>query len=50
MNAVLGGETMKKLIFALAALSVLASMIPAQAQNCPPGKRYYCSGSNCRCV
>ncbi len=41
---------MKKLLFALSALSILATVVPADAQSCPPGKRYYCSGSNCRCV
>jgi len=41
---------MKKLLFVLSALSVLATVIPADAGNCPPGKRYYCNGSKCGCV
>jgi hypothetical protein len=41
---------MKKLIVALAALAMLSTVIPADAQTCPPGKRYYCNGSKCGCV
>jgi hypothetical protein len=41
---------MRKLLFVLSALSLLATLIPADAASCPPGKRWYCSGSNCRCV
>jgi hypothetical protein len=41
---------MKKLLFVLSALSLLATTIPADAGSCPPGKRYYCSGSKCGCV
>ena len=50
----LGVLSMKKLLFALSALSVLgavlASVVPADAGSCPPGKRWYCSGSKCGCV
>jgi len=41
---------MKKLLFVLSALSLLATVIPADAGSCPPGKRWYCSGSKCGCV
>jgi hypothetical protein len=38
------GENMKKLLFALAALSVLGTVIPAKAA-CPPGTTYNCTSS-----
>jgi len=41
---------MKKLLLLVCALSFLGSIIPADAQSCPPGKRYYCQGSKCSCV
>jgi hypothetical protein len=43
-------KPMKKLLFLLSVLSILATVIPADAQSCPPGKRWYCSGSKCSCV
>ncbi len=41
---------MRTLLFLLSALAILGTVIPAEAQSCPPGKRYYCSGSKCSCV
>lgn len=41
---------MKKLFFALAALSLLSTVIPAQA-SCPPGTKYQCypNGNKMQC-
>jgi hypothetical protein len=44
------GDLMKKLLFILSALSLLATVIPADAGSYPPGKRWYCSGAKCGCV
>ncbi len=41
---------MKYLFLAVAAAAFLGTVVPADAQRCPPGTRYYCEGSKCRCV
>ncbi len=36
--------------FAFATLAFVTFAAEAFAQRCPPGTRYYCEGSRCRCV